>query len=133
MSTISVNHIEGKGTPNSITVRGENVASINLQQGLNKAWFRLGVDAALHESFNSSSVDDDGTGDYGVHFTNNFSNSVYVSSHMMETDGLNPRMMIQSPDKATGAVELRILNANDGSANEGNINGAEMQICGDLA
>ena len=52
---------------------------------------------------------------------------------MMETDGLNPRMMIQSPDKATGAVELRILNANDGSANEGNINGAEMQICGDLA
>mgnify|MGYP001396489206 CR=1 FL=1 len=133
MSTISVNHIEGKGTPNSITVRGENVASINLQQGLNKAWFRLGVDAALHESFNSSSVDDDGTGDYGVHFTNNFSNSVYVSSHMMETDGLNPRMMIQSPDKTTAAVELRILNANDGSANEGNINGAEMQICGDLA
>ena len=133
ISTAQIDTVRGKTTAGSVTVQGEGTNTTNLQQGLNKAWFRLGVDATFHESFNSSSVDDDGSGDYGVHFTNNFSNSVYVSSHMMETDGLNPRMMIQSPDKATGAVELRILNANDGSANEGNINGAEMQICGDLA
>ena len=115
------------------TVKGEGTATTNLQQGLNKVWFTLGVDAVQDDSFNCSSVDDDGTGDYGVHFTNAFNNALYSSSHMMTTTGLNPRMMIQSPDKAAGAVELRLLNANDGSANEGNITHTEMKICGDLA
>ena len=133
-SEIAIDKLKGASSAGSMTVVGEGgTTTTNLQQGLNKAWFRLGVDATFHESFNCSSVDDDGSGDYGVHFTNNFSNSVYVSSHMMETDGLNPRGMVQSPDKATGAVELRIMSMNDGSATEGNINGAEMQICGDLA
>tara|TARA_B100000683_G_scaffold191283_1_gene184370 strand:- start:33 stop:500 length:468 start_codon:yes stop_codon:yes gene_type:complete len=117
----------------SITVQGENSNTTNLQQGLNKVWMTLGTDAVLDDSFNCSSVDDDGTGDYGVHFTNAFNNALYSSSHMMTTDGLNPRLMIQSPSKAAGAVELRLLNANDGSGNEGNITHCEMQICGDLA
>ena len=114
-------------------IKGENTATTNLQQGLNKVWMTLGTDAVLDDSFNCSSVDDDGTGDYGVHFTNAFNNALYSSSHMMTTDGLNPRLMIQSPSKAAGAVELRLLNANDGSGNEGNITHCEMQICGDLA
>ena len=117
----------------SITVQGENTNTTNLQQGLIKVWMTLGTDAVQDDSFNCSSVDDDGPGDYGVHFTNAFSNALYSSSHMMTTDGLNPRMMIQSPSKAAGAVELRLLNANDGSANEGNITHTEMKICGDLA
>tara|TARA_B100000035_G_scaffold59754_1_gene48002 strand:+ start:30 stop:497 length:468 start_codon:yes stop_codon:yes gene_type:complete len=117
----------------SITVQGENTNTTNLQQGLIKVWMTLGVDAVQDDSFNCSSVDDDGTGDYGVHFTNAFNNALYSSSHMMTTTGLNPRMMIQSPSKAAGAVELRLLNANDGSANEGNITHTEMKICGDLA
>ena len=117
----------------SITVQGENTNTTNLQQGLIKVWMTLGVDAVQDDSFNCSSVDDDGTGDYGVHFTNAFNNALYSSSHMMTTTGLNPRMMIQSPSKDTGVVELRLLNANDGSANEGNITHTEMKICGDLA
>ena len=117
----------------SITVQGENTNTTNLQQGLIKVWMTLGTDAVQDDSFNCSSVDDDGTGDYGVHFTNAFNNALYSSSHMMTTTGLNPRMMIQSPSKAAGAVELRLLNANDGSANEGNITHTEMKICGDLA
>ena len=131
--TVKIDTIKGKTTAGSVTVQGENTNTTNLQQGLNKVWFTLGVDAVQDDSFNCSSVDDDGTGDYGVHFTNAFNNALYSSSHMMTTTGLNPRMMIQSPDKAAGAVELRLLNANDGSANEGNITHTEMKICGDLA
>ena len=133
ISTAQIDTVRGKTTAGSITVQGENTNTTNLQQGLNKVWMTLGVDAVQDDSFNCSSVDDDGTGDYGLHFTNAFNNALYSSSHMMTTTGLNPRMMIQSPDKAAGAVELRLLNANDGSANEGNITHTEMKICGDLA
>ena len=101
--------------------------------GVNKVWFTLGVDAVQDDSFNCSSVDDDGSGDYGIHFTNAFSNALYSSSIGMTVTGLNDRYMVQSPSKAAGAVEVRLLNTNDGSATESNITHAEMKICGDLA
>ena len=141
MSTLIATTIQGQGDAganikvgNASTYVSDNGAvTQNTVQGLIKVWMTLGVDAVQDDSFNCSSVDDDGTGDYGVHFTNAFNNALYSSSHMMTTTGLNPRMMIQSPSKAAGAVELRLLNANDGSANEGNITHTEMKICGDLA
>ena len=141
MSTLIATAIQGQGDAganikvgNASTYVSDNGAvTQNTVQGLIKVWMTLGVDAVQDDSFNCSSVDDDGTGDYGVHFTNAFNNALYSSSHMMTTTGLNPRMMIQSPSKAAGAVELRLLNANDGSANEGNITHTEMKICGDLA
>tara|TARA_R100001086_G_scaffold59706_1_gene27513 strand:- start:95 stop:496 length:402 start_codon:yes stop_codon:yes gene_type:complete len=101
--------------------------------GVNKVWFTLGVDAVQDDSFNCSSVDDDGSGDYGIHFTNAFSNALYSSSIGMTVTGLNDRYMVQSPSKAASAVEVRLLNTNDGSATESNITHAEMKICGDLA
>ena len=133
MSTLAINTLTGQTSASSITVRGEGSANTNLQQGLVKAWFTLGVDAVQDYSFNCSSVDDDGSGDYGIHFTNDFSNALYSSSIGMTVDGLNPRGMVQSPSKAAGAVEVRLMSMNDGSATESNITHAEMQICGDLA
>jgi hypothetical protein len=133
MSTLAINTLTGQTSASSITVRGEGSANTNLQQGLVKAWFTLGVDAVQDDSFNCSSVDDDGSGDYGIHFTNDFSNALYSSSIGMTVDGLNPRGMVQSPSKAAGAVEVRLMSMNDGSATESNITHAEMQICGDLA
>ena len=141
MSTLIATTVQGLGSAGtnvkvgnaSTYVSDGGGATLNTVQGLIKVWMTLGTDAVQDDSFNCSSVDDDGTGDYGVHFTNAFSNALYSSSHMMTTTGLNPRMMIQSPSKDTGVVELRLLNANDGSANEGNITHTEMKICGDLA
>ena len=130
---LHTNTLKGTTTAGSITVQGEGSATTNLQQGLNKVWFTLGVDAVQDDSFNCSSVDDDGSGDYGIHFTNDFSNALYSSSTAMTVDGLNPRGMVQSPSKAAGAVEVRIMSMNDGSATESNITHCEMQICGDLA
>tara|TARA_B100000131_G_scaffold94273_1_gene91208 strand:- start:128 stop:586 length:459 start_codon:yes stop_codon:yes gene_type:complete len=131
--TVKIDTIKGKTTAGSVTVQGENTNTTNLQQGLNKVWFTLGVDAVQDDSFNCSSVDDDGTGDYGIHFTNDFNNALYSAGIAMTVTGLNPRGMVQSPDKAAGAVEVRIMSMNDGSATEGNITHCEMQICGDLA
>jgi len=134
MSTLVTNTFTGKTSAGSIVVTGEGGSTTtNLQQGLNKVWFTLGVDAVQDDSFNCSPVDDDGSGDYGIHFTNDFSNALYSSSIGMTVDGLNPRGMVQSPSKAAGAVEVRLMSMNDGSATESNITHAEMKICGDLA
>ena len=133
-SQLKVDTITGVTTAGSVVVTGEgNSTTTNLQQGLNKVWFTLGVDAVQDDSFNCSSVDDDGTGDFGIHFTNDFNNALYSSSMGMTVTGLNPRMMVQSPSKAAGAVEVRLMSMNDGSATESNITHAEMKICGDLA
>ena len=101
--------------------------------GVNKVWFTLGVDAVQDDSFNCSSVDDDGSGDFGIHFTNAFSNALYSSAIAVTVTGLNPRGMVQSPSKTASAVEVRMMSMNDGSATESNITHTEMQICGDLA
>ena len=115
------------------TSSGSTGATTNLQQGLAKAWFTLGVDAALDDSFNCSSVDDDGSGDYGIHYTNDFSNVLYATGTGMTVTGLNDRYMVQSPSKAAGAVEVRLMSTSNGAAGESNITHAEMKICGDLA
>ena len=110
-----------------------SIATSIVYGGATRAWFTLGVDAALDDSFNCSSVDDDGSGDYGIHFTNDFNNALYSSSIGMTVTGLNDRYMVQSPSKAAGAVEVRLMSTNDGSGTESNITHAEMKICGDLA
>ena len=134
MSTLITNTFTGKTSAGSIVVTGEGGSTTtNLQQGLNKVWFTLGVDAVQDDSFNCSSVDDDGSGDYGIHFTNHFNNALYSSSIGMTVTGLNDRYMVQSPSKAAGAVEVRLMSTNDGSGTESNITHAEMKICGDLA
>ena len=134
MSTLITNTFTGKTSAGSIVVTGEGGSTTtNLQQGLNKVWFTLGVDAVQDDSFNCSSVDDDGSGDYGIHFTNDFNNALYSSSIGMTVTGLNDRYMVQSPSKAAGAVEVRLMSTNDGSGTESNITHAEMKICGDLA
>ena len=133
-SQLKVDKFTGVTTAGSILVTGEgNSTTTNLQQGLNKVWFTLGVDAVQDDSFNCSSVDDDGSGDYGIHFTNDFNNALYSSSIGMTVIGLNDRYMVQSPSKAAGAVEVRLMSTNDGSGTESNITHAEMKICGDLA
>ena len=91
------------------------------------------MDAVQDDSFNCSSVDDDGTGDFGIHFTNDFSNALYSAGVAVTVDGLNPRGMVQSPSKATGAVEVRMMTMDSGVDMENNITHTEMQICGDLA
>ena len=131
--TVKIDTVKGKTTAGSVTVQGEGTATTNLQQGLNKVWFTLGMDAVQDDSFNCSSVDDDGTGDFGIHFTNAFNNALYSSAQAVTVTGLNDRMMIQSPSKTASAVEVRTLATSNGSDTEGNITHAEMQICGDLA
>ena len=62
-------------TSGQVTIRGESSATTtNLQQGLAKCWFVFDATGtpSIDDSFNASSLDDDGTGQFGIHYTNNF-------------------------------------------------------------
>ena len=64
---------------------------------------------------------------------NAFNNALYSAGVAVTVDGLNPRGMVQSPSKAAGAVEVRMMTMDSGVDMENNITHTEMQICGDLA
>jgi len=107
MSTVVLDTITGKSTAttitigstpvvsasaNSMTIRGEGSNQTSIQQGLAKCWSNFKGDgtSAINDSFNMASLTDNGTGDYTISFTNDFSNvnysfagiSMYVGSRV---------------------------------------------------
>ena len=63
-------------TSGQVSIRGEGSATtMNLQQGLCKAWVEGNDDATFANSFNISSGSDDGTGDYSYNYTSNLNSA----------------------------------------------------------
>ena len=77
-SELKVDKFTGVTTAGSIDVTGEGgTTTTNLQQGLVKSWIKIAgttSPASSIDSFNSSSLTDNGTGDYTVNLSNNMSN-----------------------------------------------------------
>ena len=78
--------IAGKSNANNmtinagnITIKGEGSATTNLQQGLIKGWIRMNGTGtiAINDSFNYSSIADNGTGDYTVTLSTAMGNIFY--------------------------------------------------------
>jgi len=62
---------------------GNSIATSVLHNGITRTWVSFdgtAADATIGDSFNVSSSDDDGTGDYGINFTSNFNNADYSST-----------------------------------------------------
>jgi len=60
----------------------------NAVQGAIKQFINIPADgASISDSFNVSSLDDDGTGDRGIHMTNNFGNITYMVLSGFEDTG----------------------------------------------
>ena len=77
---MALTRVINEGIGSASAIAGEGTATTNLQQGLCKAWAAVANNkASLSDSFNMSSVDDDGTGDYGLNFTNPFNNQYYCT------------------------------------------------------
>ena len=78
---IKVNKLEGRSAAGSIIVTGEgNSTTTNLQQGLSKQWSNNTISSNTHtiqDSFNTSSLTDDGAGRTDIVFTNNMANIRY--------------------------------------------------------
>ena len=127
-SELKVDKFTGVTTAGSIVVTSGSTTT-NLQQGLCKFWTQTVGSGTVsnNDSFNSSGLTDNGTGDYTHTFTNAMGNNDYSavgmaigsthSSHYNETNTLTTsfRQLIRSHTSDTDAELL------------------SLQICGDLA
>jgi hypothetical protein len=99
MSTLLADTIRKTGGTAGVDIRVKNTSvyesdggtsvTQNLVQGLAKAWthFQGTGTAASVDGLNISSVDDDGTGDFGIHFTNDMGNATYAVTFGADDDG----------------------------------------------
>ena len=79
-SELRVDNLKGSTTGGSINVLSEGTsATTNLQQGLCKAWCRMGMSTpAYNDSFNLGAITDNGTGDMTFAITNAFSGATFA-------------------------------------------------------
>ena len=131
---IKTNVLEGQTTASSITVQGEGTATTNLQQGLCKFWTQTVGSGTVsnNDSFNSSGLTDNGTGDYTHTFTNAMGNNDYsvTGSQGGNTSNDEVRIPQNAGDFATDSFQVNTLKT--GVA----LNDSEhvcTQVAGDLA
>ena len=87
-SEIAIDKLKGVSTADSIAIQTGATTTV-LQKGMLKTAVHLNSlgGNVLSENLNVSSVDDDGTGDYGLHFSNNFNTVNYVMTHASNDGG----------------------------------------------
>ena len=93
MSEMIVNKLTGKTSAGDIDVvsEGGNV-TMQLQQGLAKAWASIDQDSTGHpiyDSFNVTSTTDNSTGETTVTYTNNMNNDNYSLSGVAQAENEN--------------------------------------------
>ena len=112
--------------------------------GSAKVWVNFDGDAAgatVRDSFNVTSTDDDGTGDYGVNFTSSMSNNDYSATGMATLSAFaNNDVGIIGPSRnnaaeslATGSIQLDAQKSSNTDAAARDVDAALVTIHGDLA
>ena len=83
MSEIITDNLTGKASAGNVTITSEGgSATMQLQQGLVKTWVNFNGSGTIstRDTFNVSSMDDNGTGNYDINFSNNMNNGNYAMS-----------------------------------------------------
>ena len=131
-SILKVDTITGVTTAGSISVTGEgNSTTTNLQQGLSKGWinFNGSSTVAIRDSFNVTSLDDDGTGTYGINVSNSFGSADHCPTSTNDAVGNYSASEINTV-ATTGIDALRCFNIG-GSAIDSTL--VYVSFHGDLA
>jgi len=112
------------------TLEHSTAGSVDTQfvvKGSTKAWAKFDTDAVIDEGFNSSSVTDNGTGDFSLSLTNSMSSSLYIA---LTTCG-NAKHCQSSEGSRTSSLG-KILTF-DNSHNANDVNDLNITFNGDLA
>ena len=139
MSTAKVNTLTGTTTAGSISVTGEgNSTTTNLQQGLAKVWADINAGQGSYgDSFNTTSITDNGTGDATLTHVNDMSSASYsaTTSVTFDQDGTNGHRDTLIRTKATGSTRCEFIYADtSGRGNQLDLEvDASVTIHGDLA
>jgi len=129
-SILRVNTLTDASSNNSVPMA--TVAS-----GSAKAWIDISSDlASISDSFNISSLDDDGTGDGGINLTSNISSANYTITASSEDSNASSSVIIHDVtqgNKTSSGYDFEVVFVNAG-ANRTNTDCKTMSaIHGDLA
>jgi len=149
MSTVILDTITGKSTAttitigstpvvsasaNSMTIRGEGSAQTSIQQGLAKFWMNYHSGTTINDSFNSTSLTDNGTGDYTMTIANDMANATYAVHHTSSDANTNASVIvpvIQGSSLTTTLFKVYLLNEDVGVSDGSDPNA--VSVLGDLA
>ena len=114
-----------------------SVATSVVFAGSAKAWINApdGL-ASILDSYNVSSLDDDGTGDGGVHMTNDISSANYAISGMTDDDGTSDSWAlvdITNGTQAAGSFDFETHWGNAGNNRTNSDMETYLVVHGDLA
>jgi hypothetical protein len=151
MSEIILDTITGKSTAttitigstpvvsasaNSMTIRGEGSNQTSIQQGLCKQWIHFNGSGtiAIVGSFNTTSITDNGVGDYQVTIANDMGNDDYsVSGTMCYPTTGNSSAARQGPAVNEHAVGSYQVYAGSNTTTLEDVAVINLQTMGDLA
>ena len=141
MSEIITNKLTGKTAAGDVDITSEGgSATMQLQQGLAKAWLNLNVETfGARDSFNVASTTDNGTGDSTMTFSSAMSNDDYACSGLAAYPGsrgyIHGSASAISTPFATTAYRMvtSYISALDGSTTADNPQHDHRSIHGDLA
>ena len=126
-------------TSGQITSTAKSLDTDYIISGVPKVTLHLNSLAsnALSETLNVSSVDDDGTGDFGIHFSNNFNTANYVMAHAANDGGASSAIIVIDltyGTNTTAAVDVEQVYV-DANTNRTNADGYGIMLmfAGDLA
>jgi len=113
-SILKVDDLRGNTAAGNITITSEGgSATMQLQQGLVKAWADINGDSdAFRDSFNATSMTDNGTADYSMQVTNSLSNANY-SMHQCGGYSGNSGYCSMVYNKTSGEAEWRSVYDNN--------------------
>jgi len=121
MSTLKVNTIQNASGGNASTVD-------NIQQGIAKAWVNFNGTGtiAMRDSFNVSSITDNGTGDTTITLTNAMSNTNYAVTGASGQSSTDPFRILGLYNSFT-TTTFRVLSQFHGDAPYGR--DSELNCC----
>ena len=126
-------------TSGQITSTAKSLDTDYIVSGVPKVTLHLNSLASntLSETLNVSSVDDDGTGDFGIHFSNNFNTANYVMTHAVNDGGASTAQFstditFGTNTTATTDIENTFVTATDNRTNADSY-GIMITFCGRLA
>ena len=135
MSTLRTNALEGVDAKNSITIvaGAGNITTTNVQEGLAKVWcLATQSDNSIYDSFNTSSIGDDGTGQIGFNFTNNMNAEAYSAVSNTQVDDASG---FNGTGVGSGSIETDevTMQCRDQNGNDTDSNPMALTVHGDLA
>jgi hypothetical protein len=108
-SILKVDEMQGVTSAGDITIT-DGAATMQMQRGMAKVWAHITASgASLSDSLNVSSLDDDGTGEYGLNYTNNMESnnySVVCSITFSHTSGANNHRIVACESLTASNAEI---------------------------